>query len=498
MCRLSDQCERQRLRRYGLVVALPIVSLILTLTLYPFDFNGGWPTQPLAALMSGQSHLVDVLRNVALFAPLGIGLRWLLAGIAIGPRGQVVGAMLLAGLLALIIELVQLSIPGRTATLIDVLANAAGAGLGSTWLARPVASVIDLIGKGCLTLVQRVPAWAVAIGLGGWVTGSGWLLAHWQQATLPVNWSERHSLQIGAASDGRRFWPGYVSFIALYNRALSVSEAGTVLNFSTAVALQPLLAYDLTQAPPVMNGPMARPLLTRGRPVVTAEGTGVGYQRWLTSGEPLPGVPAAIAQARALTLVAQVAPRSPERMVEGLIINYGRQIDNHNISLIQFGPDLLVRIRLPWTRAANDRPSLRFRNVFHDQQPRVLVLSYDGAEVRLFIDGQPHHQRYVIGPGEVLINRWIPVQPHQIGGWSIALTAVLSVPLALIGAPWRGSRQWLVLPVLAGPLVMGWVPGLVIAQPLSGALTLSSALTALVGSLVIVWLTKPFASGSRI
>ncbi|WP_333691790.1 VanZ family protein [Chloroflexus sp.] len=478
-----------------MVVTLPIVCLILALTLYPFAFTAAWPDRPLMALVNGQSHPGDLLQNIALFVPLGVSLCWLWAGSGTGRRGQRIGSIFVAGLIALGIELGQLAIPGRTAALFDVLANAAGAGLGCWGLAGPLASAVDRISGWGLTVVQHVPARVAALGLTLWLATAGWLVAHWQRASLPVNWSERYTLQIGAASDGRRFWPGYVGFVALYDRAFTESDARVAVNPHAVMALQPLFAYDLTQYPLVISGPLARPLVAQGRPLVTAEGMGVGYQRWLMSREPLAVVSSAIADAGALTMVAQVAPRDPERLVEGLMVNYGREIDSHNISLIQSGPDLLVRMRLPLTRPADDRPVLRFANVFADEQPQVLAFSYDGTTARLFVDGHRHPQWYAFGPGEAFINRWLPIQTHQIGGWSIALAIIFSLPVALAGASWRGSRWWFMLPVLSAPFIIGYAPQLVALQPLSETMALASALTMLVGGIVIYWLTKPYLPG---
>lgn len=496
MSRLIDRRQQHIARRRGVALLLPMLGLILVLTTYPFSFSASLPPQPALALVTGLSHGLDMLQNTLLFTPLGIALHWLLAGLGEGRRWQIVGATILAGMLALLIELAQLSIPGRTAALIDVLANAGGAALGSWRLAQPVAPLVDRVGAWCLAIVRQTPVAVVFVGLVLWLVAAGWGLAHWQRATLPSNWSERYTLQIGAASDGRRFWPGYAGFVALYDRALAATDVRAALNPVTARQLAPLVAYDLTQNPPALSGPFARPLVAQGKPVFSGEGVGVGYQRWLASSEPLAGVAQAVAQARAFTLVAQLAPREPERMVEGLMVNFGREIDSHNISLIQSGRDLLVRMRLPFTRPANDRPALRFAEVFRDAQPHMLAFSYDGVVACLFVNGHLHQQIYVLGPGEALANRWLPVESHQIGGWTMALAALLSLPLTLVGAPWRGRRWWLALPAFVAPLIIGYAPWLVITQPLSGVMALVAALTMLVGNLVIVWLAQPFASES--
>ncbi len=478
-------------RRYGIVLALLILSWIGVLTLYPFAFTSAWPTNPWFRLLTGLSHGTDLIQNVILFIPLGVALRWFLAGYGIRQHSQIVGSMILAGLLALGIEIAQLIIPGRTAAILDVTANTAGAGLGSRWLAPRLLPIVDQIGCWLVHLIRQTPATVVVIGLTIWLGSAVWLLQHWQRAALPTNWADRYTLQIGAADDGRRFWPGYVSFVALYGQAFTEREAHKINTFQEAVALQPLLAYDLNQFPPMPNGPFSRPLVAHGKPVLTQEGMRVGYERWLMSREPLRGVAAAIAQTGAFTLVARVAVGEPSRHTEGFIVNYGRGIDGHNVSLIQTGTDLLVRMRLPLTRIANDRPPLRFSEVFPDSRPRVLVFSYDGKVAHLFVDGQPHQQHYTFGPGEVLINRWLPMQTHQIGGWSIVLMFALSLPFGLIGIPWRGVYQPFPLLILIGMWVS--ISALVVVPPLANSILVASLLSIVMSTLLLYWLTQPLA-----
>ncbi len=483
MNRSAEKAERHQAGRRGLACLLPALALALALTLYPFNFAASWPERAFVEFVRGKSHGLDVILNIALFAPLGIGLRWLLDGLAIRSRYRWPLVVVLAGGISLGIELAQLRIPERSAALIDVLANALGAGLGSWRLARPLASIVDQIGTAALNVARHTPALIATLGLALWLAGAGWLLARWQRATLPTNWSNYYTLQIGAASDGRRFWPGYVRAVSLYDRAFVLDDIDQ--------AAIPLFAYNMTRNPPLERGRFGQPLLAQGKPTFTADGVGVGYQRWLMSSDSLRGISAAIAETRAFTLIAEAAPRDPARATEGFIVNYGRGIDGHNISLIQAGSDLVVRMRLPLTRPANDRPALVFSDVFVDSSPHQLIFSYDGAVARLFVDGQPHRQWYAFGPGEALMNRWLSVQAYQIGWWSIALAIVLSLPLTIAGLPWRGSR-WPLLPLLIiAPFLIGAIPSLITPQPLGGPMAIASSVTIIAGSGFLFWLARP-------
>jgi hypothetical protein len=115
-----------RLRpRFGgfLVVAGSLAIAATTLVPIPEQSSAAEET-PLWCLVCGDYGGVDVLNNVLLFVPLGAGL--LLRGMA--PRSVVA----LGSLISLAIELLQLLvIPGRDASLSDVLTNTLGIWLGA-------------------------------------------------------------------------------------------------------------------------------------------------------------------------------------------------------------------------------------------------------------------------------------------------------------------------------------------------------------------------------
>ena len=77
-------------------------------------------------MLCGTRGLADVLGNVMLFAPLGAALAW--------TGRRVWRATLIGAVLSITIETAQLVVPGRYATLSDVLTNTAGAALGAALL----------------------------------------------------------------------------------------------------------------------------------------------------------------------------------------------------------------------------------------------------------------------------------------------------------------------------------------------------------------------------
>ena len=87
-------------------------------------------------LVCGDLGAVDVLLNVALFVPLGVGLR--MAG------WPLLRAAATAFAVSAAVELVQSAIPGRDPTLSDIVTNSVGGALGAAlagWSAHLVTPV---------------------------------------------------------------------------------------------------------------------------------------------------------------------------------------------------------------------------------------------------------------------------------------------------------------------------------------------------------------------
>ncbi len=161
-------------QRIGHGLAAVSLALIAAVTLYPLPGAASRAAAtPLTCIACGELGGVDLLLNVLLFVPLGVGLTL--------ARFSVRRALVLAALLTFLIELLQMKVvPGRDASLGDVLANTLGGGLGAVlgahwrrWI-RPdprTARRLALAWTLLLTWIWVGSAW----GFGPtWPTGSPW------------------------------------------------------------------------------------------------------------------------------------------------------------------------------------------------------------------------------------------------------------------------------------------------------------------------------------
>lgn len=121
---MSERHSR-RTAAAGVALSLGSALLILVLTLQAADNRHHIGVSGLCVLC-GEFGLANILRNILLFVPLGIGL-----GLAIRSP---LWAWLPALALTTFVELVQFFVPGRNPLLIDVVANAGGAAAGIAFI----------------------------------------------------------------------------------------------------------------------------------------------------------------------------------------------------------------------------------------------------------------------------------------------------------------------------------------------------------------------------
>jgi hypothetical protein len=109
---------------FGLFLAIAGLLFIAVTTLVPLPQAVAWRSTPLWCLICGDHGSIDVINNVLLFVPFAAGLRLL------GIDARLVIA--LGAALSVGIELLQLTvIPGRDASLSDLLTNTSGSWFGT-------------------------------------------------------------------------------------------------------------------------------------------------------------------------------------------------------------------------------------------------------------------------------------------------------------------------------------------------------------------------------
>ena len=170
-------------RRDVAAVALAIAGFLFivraTLTPSP-DPNGLAQLTPIWCLVCGELGGADIVANLLLFLPFAMGLR--LAGLSW--RRTVLGA----AAVSLTVELLQLvAIPGRDASLSDILTNTISGALGATLGPRLPTAIRPSPAQAARLLAGGTSVWLGALALSAWLVSpglaSGVLRSGWAGAT---------------------------------------------------------------------------------------------------------------------------------------------------------------------------------------------------------------------------------------------------------------------------------------------------------------------------
>jgi hypothetical protein len=165
---MNEGQSKGSLARWGRLMVIVCVLVIPRLTLWPTP--SGIHREWLWCVLCGERAVADALLNLGFFVPLGVAL--ILAGRRPGT------ALMLAALLSIGVELGQLGLRGRYATLGDFVFNVGGAGAGillvrsaSLWLLPPARRAARLsLAAGLLLPVV--------------IAGTGWLVEPFPPPTL--------------------------------------------------------------------------------------------------------------------------------------------------------------------------------------------------------------------------------------------------------------------------------------------------------------------------
>lgn len=377
------------------------VIVVAAVTLYPFEFAGAgspWRIEMLFAGRHGQD-LPDALLNLGLFVPFG----WWLGRLSAGVGGQAVGAASAAvagAAVSLTIECLQVLVPDRNPSLVDVAANAAGAACGAfarrsrfgsrcdaAWLGWTVSP------SGLVLLLGAATAFALL--------GSAFL----QQRTRLSNWSD-FPLALGNEPSGDRPWRGRIHAVQITDAAMPLADMSRFARGETPRLPGTTVAdFDFSTGGPYTDAASTVPDL-RWTPFphppkagpITLAGTA-----WLVSREPAVGFADRLRSSHAFTVRLIAASDDAAQEGPARLVTHSSDSTRRNLMLGQQGPDLVVRLRTPATGINGTRPELLVPNVFAQPLVRDLLVTYDGARLAATWRGSEDVVRAVFGPGAAVM-----------------------------------------------------------------------------------------------
>ena len=400
-----------------LLVIAALVVVVCTLYPFTFTFTG---TSPLVAIAQGfrsRSSWLDVFANIILFAPLGFGL----AGIWSQRQSSVVIKLavvaLASSIFSLMIEIFQVFLPGRRPTPLDVISNTLGGVVGFLLflaIGYVFYALLYQVFQVLQGLLRRISLKYLLVTLGIYLALASALVISWQGASLR-GWYDGFPLSIGNDYSfyhqrlGREIsleWTGTVADVVLRDRALSRTAVSELLSTpipapsttdSSVADPSVIAAYSLRGKTGTQDATGRSPdLVWQGKPQpASPKGAAIAVDHWLQTATPMTTVTQRLWQTSQFTLSAVITaakPNNPLIMAQP-IVAIARPDGRGNIALTQAGSNLNVLLGIQRVSRSSNVNTQSVPNVFVDERPHHIVVSYSGFVARVYVDSA--EQAYV-------------------------------------------------------------------------------------------------------
>ena len=456
-CNLMNQRDRFNSKLW----ILGGILFIVMLTLFPFKFQAmAWSKKDaIKEFLRNPSDSFDFFGNIFLFSPFGYGLSQWLKPKQFPTFRKLIMILGLSFAFTLTIESLQLFLPNRTSSAIDLFTNTLGGTLGGTFgllgWQRQFISIITWL-KRCWS--QPL---SIAIALLLWISlmfGSTWQLTNMVHLN---EWNPEFNLVVGNESTGDRGWQGQVKGFSISDRALSEPEINQFLQSSQFPKLDsPLADYDLTGiAPYADRSPLASPPLKKQSIEIgtnqsqnqsqkgnySRNGAKADHQNnptiapWYRTSQPPTELTKAIRKTSAFTLATTFETSSLEQTGPARIISLSLDSRQRNVTLGQQDNQLIARIRTPATGLNGAILAIASPKKLELNRSHRAILTYQDATLSLYLD-QTEPSYINLRPEVVFFSsilptirgEVLPTGPKALNSYPMAFYLIWFVPLGTL------------------------------------------------------------------
>jgi hypothetical protein len=368
------------------------LGYVYALTLSPFHI--AWDSERSISLLINRNFgALDISLNTVGFLPFGFLLYFLLKAND-RPLGKLCITASLACALSAIIEIIQLHIPTRSSSIVDVAANTVGAACGFVigfWAHQ----------RSWLSWAMEYKAGLAVVGLS--VYGAA-LLMVFAVAGMPQRldaWERGFPLLIGNEATLGRPWLGSIFSLLLFDRGLTREEI--YLLYSTGPKLKPnaieehrpILAYlfdeghgeivhDRSQVGEALDVTMESPDRVAWLPIGALE---IKEETVIRSVEPHEKIHRQIAETDAFSVSVWFQPASLEQHGPARIVSYSESPFSRNFTIGQEGAELHFRVRDLLSGRNGTGWDLKARALQSSSEPTHAIVTYDKGFKSLYVNG---------------------------------------------------------------------------------------------------------------
>jgi glycopeptide antibiotics resistance protein len=437
------------------------IFFIVMLTLFPFKFQAiAWGKKDaIKEFFRNSSDSFDFFGNIFLFSPFGYGLSQWLKPKQFAIFRKLILILGISFALTLTIESLQLFLPNRSTSAIDLFTNTVGGTLGGAYgllgWQRQFISIITWLKKSWSQPKSIVIVLLVWISL---MFGSTWQLTNMMHLN---EWNPEFNLVVGNEATGDRGWQGNVKGLSISDRALSEPEINQLLQSSQFPKLDsPLADYDLTGiAPYTDRSPLALPPLEKQSIEIgtnqdqnqsqksnySRNGAKADHQNnpiiapWYRTSQPPTELTKAIRKTSAFTLATTFETSSLEQTGPARIISLSLDSYQRNVTLGQQNNQLIARIRTPATGFNGAFLAIASPKKLELNRSHRAILTYQNATISLYLDQtEPSYIKlrpevtffHLIFP--TIRGEGLPTGPKALNSYPMAFYLIWFVPLGIL------------------------------------------------------------------
>ena len=414
------------------------VAGILFFTLYPFRFSLHASTQlngsPFFLVSGGKSSgPLAAFLNILLFVPFGFGLSQKLREKGMSQTAILLFTTLAGAVLSYCIEFAQIYIPTRDSGWEDVFTNSMGAVAGYFSFALVGESILNFMSQienhFEQFLTVRRALWFVLLYFAIWLVVSVPL----QAESRLSNWIRDSQFVIGndATRHLDRAWTGDVSLVQLWSRALPPNLALEITagRADAEAESNSLATYLLSGSRSFEDKKGFLPALTRipGVPGIRDDGApNLNGKSWLASRQDVSNLIQTFQNTNSFSIRVVCTPAEIEGS-DGRIISISNHDGLANLSLWQRDANLVFWFRNSLS-VRRDQLPLNIPEVFTQQRPRDILVSYDGSNLVVYIDGKRDPRRYEFTPGVPLAQIVRHIKVNELEGYTYIYYALVFIP----------------------------------------------------------------------
>jgi hypothetical protein len=320
------------------------------------------------------------------------------------------------------VETFQMFLVRRCSSFSDLIANTIGGLLGFACFSYVLSFILNIK----KTIVKCLSLKKLTLSFIGYALFSLFIVKTLLNGINLSNWNPTFPLQVGNEHAGHRPWNGIVSEVSINSRAISEEEvAGVFSNEGSLSSMNSSLVvlYKLQGRKDHYRDLAGHlpDLSWQGNFSDTQEGMGIllTSSHWLETKGPATFLTQKLRETSQFTLNVIVATADPAQTQLASIISLSGRKFHRNFTLGQQGNDLIFGLRTPITGVYNQDPILFIPNIFINNNPHHVIITYDGLEIRFYIDRLQNLYSLKLNP-EITIFRYLSL---PLSGWSINLKA---------------------------------------------------------------------------